>query len=90
MGEAFYFRGRKVFSFSVGNISIILTELEILIMEQLCNGLEDKEASDAIDMEFYTFKSHLKRIFNKLSARNRTHAVVIYLRLQGRLIDIHE
>jgi DNA-binding CsgD family transcriptional regulator len=66
---------------------IILTETEIRIMDQLVKCFSDKESSEALDMSFYTFKKHLKRINFKLKARNRTHAVLIYLQLRGRLVD---
>jgi DNA-binding CsgD family transcriptional regulator len=66
---------------------IILTETEVRIMDQLVKCLSDKESSEALDMHLYTFKKHLKRINFKLKARNRTHAVLIYLQLRGRLVD---
>lgn len=77
---------KKTYSFS----GIKLTEIEISIMEQLAKGLSDKETAEALPMQFYTLKTHLKRIYLKLNARNRTHAVMIYLKLRGRLIDIPE
>lgn len=77
---------KKTYSFS----GIKLTEVEISIMEQLVKGLSDKEVAEALPMQFYTLKTHLKRIYHKLNARNRTHAVMIYLKLRGRLIDIQE
>jgi DNA-binding CsgD family transcriptional regulator len=76
----------KLYPFS----GIQLTETEIRIMEQLTKCLPDKESAEALGMQFYTFKTHLKRINIKLKARNRTQAVLIYLQLRGRLIDLPE
>lgn len=52
-----------------------LTEREIDVLEELRRGLTSAEIGRALDLSEHTIKSHLKNIFAKLHAADRTEAV---------------
>lgn len=52
-----------------------LTEREIQVLEELRRGLTSAEIGQALNISEHTIKSHLKNIFSKLHAADRTEAV---------------
>jgi two-component system NarL family response regulator len=52
-----------------------LTEREIGVLEQLRRGLTSAEIGRVLDLSEHTIKTHLKNIFAKLHAADRTEAV---------------
>jgi DNA-binding NarL/FixJ family response regulator len=63
-----------------------LSAREFSVLELLGEGLTDCEIAARLSIGDQTVKSHLRRIFAKLDARNRTHAVTRAIRLG--LLDI--
>jgi len=56
-----------------------LTQREHEILALLSKGHPDKEIADSLRISTWTVHGHLKKIFEKLGAHNRTDAVVKYL-----------
>jgi DNA-binding NarL/FixJ family response regulator len=76
-----YFEGTLV-SFPPGgsaNELSTLTPREHEILALLSKGHPDKEIADLLRISTWTVHGHLKKIFEKLKAHNRTDAVVKYL-----------
>lgn len=61
-----------------------LTARELNVIQHAARGLTDKEIARELDVAPNTIKFHLKNIFRKLGARNRTQAVD-YCRAKGML-----
>ena len=59
---------------STGDMELSAREIEIL--EQLCEGLANKEIADRLGISFETVRVHLKNIFEKLHVRSRTEAAM--------------
>lgn len=57
-----------------GDLELSVREIEIL--EQLCEGLANKEIADRLGISFETVRVHLKNIFEKLHVRSRTEAAI--------------
>lgn len=53
----------------------VLTEREGEILALLIDGHSNKEIGRRLNLHEFTIKSHLKRVFRKLDARNRAQAV---------------
>jgi DNA-binding NarL/FixJ family response regulator len=71
-----------VSSLPVGGSShalINLTQRELEILGSLSKGQSDKEIADLLRISTWTVHGHLKKIFEKLGAHNRTEAVLKYL-----------
>ena len=71
-----------VSSLPVGGSShalINLTQRELEILSSLSKGQSDKEIADLLRISTWTVHGHLKKIFEKLGAHNRTEAVLRYL-----------
>lgn len=66
-----------------------LTERELLILELVAEGLENKRIGARLEISAETVKSHVTRIFEKLGAHNRTEAVRIAFR-RGMLGSLGE
>lgn len=62
-----------------------LTDREIITLQYLAKGYENKEIADTIFVSTHTVKDHVSAILRKLNARNRTHAVYIAMKL--KIID---
>jgi DNA-binding NarL/FixJ family response regulator len=62
----------------------ILTQRELEILAHLTEGLSNKEIADALFISLDTVKSHLKKIYQKLGAQNRSHAAK--LAIQKRIL----
>jgi DNA-binding NarL/FixJ family response regulator len=63
----------------------LLTVREIQILESVADGKSNKEIAAALSIAEDTVKTHLRRLFEKLGAADRAHAVAIALR--QNLID---
>lgn len=62
----------------------ILTQRELEILTHLAEGMPNKEIADALFISLDTVKSHLKKIYQKLGAQNRSHAAK--LAIQKRIL----
>jgi len=65
-----------------------LSAREREVLQHVARGLGNKEIAQAIGRSAETVKAHLESIFEKLSARDRTHAVTIAL--QRGIIHLDE
>ncbi|QYZ69229.1 response regulator [Neotabrizicola shimadae] len=54
-----------------------LTERETEVLRFLCEGLANKEIARRIDLQEVTVKLHVKTLYRKIGARNRTHAAML-------------
>jgi len=54
-----------------------LTPRELEILKLIAGGLSNKDIADRLALSEDTVKGHVRSLMDKLSARNRTHAVVI-------------
>jgi DNA-binding NarL/FixJ family response regulator len=57
-----------------------LTEREVEVLDCLAGGNSNKRVANVLAISEETVKSHLKKILNKLEARDRTDAVLIAIR----------
>ncbi len=57
-----------------------LTRREIEVLQLLSEGYSNKEVSDKLFISIQTVKTHVTHIFEKLDARDRTHAVAKAIR----------
>lgn len=64
-------------------INRLLTARQISILEELSSGRSNKEIAARLDIALDTVGSHMKEIFVRLGARNRTEAVAHYLQLKS-------
>lgn len=58
-----------------------LSKRELEILELISLGNSDKEIASDLHISARTVQTHVKRIVLKLNARNRTNAVVNYMRI---------
>jgi DNA-binding NarL/FixJ family response regulator len=58
----------------------ILTQRELEILTLLAEGLPNREIADVLFISLDTVKSHLKKIYQKLGAQNRSHAAKLAIR----------
>lgn len=65
-----------------------LTAREQEVLQHVAGGLGNKEVALAIGRSAETVKAHLESIFQKLGAKDRTHAVTIAL--QRGIIHLDE
>jgi len=54
-----------------------LTPRELQMLEKLCEGLSNKEIARALDIQEPTVKLHMKTLYRKIGAHNRTQAALI-------------
>ncbi|NZA27400.1 response regulator transcription factor [Luteimonas sp. SJ-92] len=59
-----------------------LTAQQFRVLTLVAQGLLNKQIADRLDVQERTVKAHLSAIFEKLGARNRTHAGVILRELE--------
>jgi DNA-binding NarL/FixJ family response regulator len=57
-----------------------LTKQEKVILENLCLGLQYQEIADKLFIAFETVKTHVRNIYLKLKVKNRSQAVLAYLK----------
>jgi DNA-binding NarL/FixJ family response regulator len=62
-----------------------LTSREHEIMEKLSEGLLYKEIADSLGLCLNTVKNHLKNIYPKLGAGNRSEAIIEYLIISDKI-----
>ena len=62
-----------------------LSVREIQVLELIAGGSSNRDIAEGLSVSEETVKTHLKRLYEKLGASDRTHAVSIALR--QRLID---
>lgn len=61
----------------------LLTKREVEILSFIKYGYSNKEIANKLCITETTVKNHITSIMQKLEARNRTHAVVIYYMNNG-------
>ena len=82
------FKGEKVISpdiqqqLSENPPTATLTQKQLEILDAMTRGLSDDDISKALGIAKITVRAHMKPIFAKLGAANRTEAVAIALRKQ--------
>jgi DNA-binding NarL/FixJ family response regulator len=54
-----------------------LTVRETEVLRLLCQGLANKEIARELDLQEVTVKLHVKTLYRKIDARNRTHAAML-------------
>jgi DNA-binding NarL/FixJ family response regulator len=54
-----------------------LTERELQVLEGLTQGLSNKEIARQLDIQEPTVKLHMKTLYRKVGAANRTQAALI-------------
>lgn len=54
-----------------------LTPRELDVLKRLCRGLANKEIARELDLQEVTVKLHIKTLYRKIDAKNRTHAAMI-------------
>ena len=54
-----------------------LTPREMDVLKHLCRGLANKEIARELDLQEVTVKLHIKTLYRKIAAKNRTHAAMI-------------
>jgi two-component system nitrate/nitrite response regulator NarL len=54
-----------------------LTPRETEVLRRLCRGMANKEIARELDLQEVTVKLHVKTLYRKIDARNRTHAAMI-------------
>jgi DNA-binding NarL/FixJ family response regulator len=47
------------------------------VLKRLCRGLANKEIARELDLQEVTVKLHIKTLYRKIEAKNRTHAAMI-------------
>lgn len=57
-----------------------LSPREIEVLKRVATGNSNKEIANALDISEETVKTHMKRVLEKLDAKDRTHAVTIALK----------
>lgn len=65
-----------------------LSPREADIMEALLNGLSTKEMSTIMHLSEATIKQYIKKLLLKLNAKNRAHAVSIYLQQIPQQVEL--
>ena len=66
---------REDVSTTVAGVQLTSRELEVLKL--LCRGLANKEIARELDLQEPTIKLHVKTLYRKIGAKNRTHAAMI-------------
>ena len=66
---------REDASTTVAGVQLTSRELEVLKL--LCRGLANKEIARELDLQEPTIKLHVKTLYRKIGAKNRTHAAMI-------------
>jgi DNA-binding NarL/FixJ family response regulator len=71
---------------AMGMTGMTLTEREVQIVELVSQGRSNREIGAALRVTEETVKAHMKRITQKLGARDRAHVTAIAIR-RGFLLD---
>lgn len=70
-------KGFKVVNDVYSSGCTVISEREVSILGLLADGFSNTEIAEKLYISKMTVENHLKRIFKKLNAKNRTHAAVI-------------
>lgn len=54
-----------------------LTQREMDVLRRLCQGMANKEIARELDLQEVTVKLHVKTLYRKIGAKNRTHAAML-------------
>jgi DNA-binding NarL/FixJ family response regulator len=54
-----------------------LSARELDVLKLLCRGMANKEIARELDLQEPTVKLHVKTLYRKIDAKNRTHAAMI-------------
>lgn len=54
-----------------------LTPRELDVLKRLCQGLSNKEIARELGLQEVTVKLHIKTLYRKIGAKNRTHAAIL-------------
>lgn len=65
---------------------VVLTPAQAAVLDQLCHGLPNRAIGHVLDVSEDTIKSHMKALLTALNARDRTHAVVLAITGQVRIV----
>lgn len=65
---------------AAGHLDGLLTARETEVLQAIVNGASNAQIATSLNISLETVKSHVKKILQKLQARDRTQAVVIALR----------
>jgi two-component system NarL family response regulator len=57
-----------------------LTEREITVLQLVADGKTNKEIANVLDLSEKTVKNHVRNIFHKLHAYDRTQAAILAIR----------
>jgi len=64
-----------------------MTSRRLEILSLMAEGLTNEEIAKRLQIGKQSVMSHVRGVLHELQARNRTHAVAIYLQGGGTLID---
>lgn len=70
-----------------GPLARLLTPKQLVVLEELAAGRSNKEIAARMRISDETVSSHMKEILGRLAVRNRTEAVVRYLRMINQGTD---
>jgi len=59
----------------------LLTNREIQVLNEVAEGLSNKQIARRLGISPKTVRNHLVSVYDKLRATNRTHAVMLAIRL---------
>jgi DNA-binding NarL/FixJ family response regulator len=54
-----------------------LTARELDVLNRLCQGMANKEIARELGLQEVTVKLHVKTLYRKIGAKNRTHAAIL-------------
>lgn len=63
-----------------------LSDMELLVAEQYCHGLTDKEVATILNKPVWTVRTHKKHIYTKLKI-STTHELVLFMVAKAHGID---
>lgn len=62
----------------------LLTERQLVVLEELAAGRSNKEIANRLKISDLTVNAHVKHIFGRLAVKNRTEAAVRYFLMTGQ------
>jgi DNA-binding CsgD family transcriptional regulator len=71
-------------------LGVPLTTRQIHIVELIAEGMSNKEIADAILTTEDTVKTHIRRAFRKMNAKDRAHLVALAFRVGVLKLDGHD
>ena len=73
---------QQAFQTSNSGLVDLLTERELEILHKIADGLSNAEIAEQLVIEVSTVKKHINRLYDKMGAKTRTHALVRAKELQ--------